>query len=201
MVERLLTLPPVSTIRLLLLPGSLRAGSTNVAVLRTAAEHAGPGIETSLYQGARGLPHFTPDDDPEGGPVHPAVTALRTALHEADAVLICTPEYAGALPGSFKNVLEWTVGDASAYRKPAAWINASSAAAPTGGAGAHDSLRRVLGYVGAEIVEDAVVRLPVERAAVGADGLIGDPQICERIASVVATLATHVEKRGSQAAP
>lgn len=182
----------MSPARILLLPGCLRAGSTNVAVLRTVAAVAPPEIETTFYDGAAGLPHFSPDDDPDGGPVHPAVEELRAALRIADAVLICTPEYAGALPGSFKNVLEWTVGDASTYRKPVAWINASSTAAPTGGADAHDSLRKVLGYVGADIVEDAVVRLPVPRAAVGADGLVSDPAIRDRVASVVAALAARV---------
>lgn len=180
------------TVRILLLSGSLRAGSTNAAVLRTAAAVAPPGVETATYEGAAGLPHFNPDDDPDGGPVHPSVVALREALRAADGVLVCTPEYAGALPASFKNVLEWTVGDASSYRKPVAWINASSLAAPTGGADAHDSLRKVLGYVGADIVEDAVIRLPVERAGVGADGRLGDPALRERIGGVLAALAAHV---------
>ena len=77
---------------------------------------------------------------------------------------------AGALPGALKNLLEWTVGDASTYRKPVAWINASGPAAPTGGAHAHDSLRKILSYVDADIVEDACVRIPLTREAVGADG-------------------------------
>lgn len=178
-----------------MLPGSLRSGSTNAAVLRTAAAVAEAGVEATFYDGAASLPHFSPDDDPDGGPVHPAVDVLRSELWAADAVLICTPEYAGALPGSFKNVLEWTVGDASAYRKPVAWINASSIAAPTGGADAHDSLRKVLNYVGADIAEDAVLRLPVPRAAVGPDGTIDDPEIRDRVASVVDVLVTHARNR------
>lgn len=131
-----------------MLSGSLRAGSTNAAVSRTAAAVAPPTIEVAVYDGIASLPHFNPDDDPDGGPVHPAVEVLRSSVRKADAILICTPEYAGALPGAFKNVLEWTVGDASTYGKPVAWVNASSPAAPTGGADAHDSLRKVLGYVG-----------------------------------------------------
>jgi chromate reductase, NAD(P)H dehydrogenase (quinone) len=177
---------------ILLLSGSLRDGSVNTSVLRTARAVAPEGVVATLYGGMASLPHFNPDDDPDGGPVHSAVSELREALHAADAVLICTPEYAGALPGSFKNVLEWTVGDASTYRKPVAWINASSAAAPTGGADAHESLRKVLGYVGADIVEAAVVRLPVPRTAIGADGLIGDPAIRDAITASLAALAAHV---------
>jgi NAD(P)H-dependent FMN reductase len=128
----------------LLISGSLREGSTNGAVLRTAAELAGDGVTTTLYGGMAKLPHFNPDDDREGEPVHVAVADLRAQIAAADAVLLCTPEYAGALPGSLKNLLEWTVGDGGTYRKPIAWINASGPAAPTGGADAHDSLRKVL---------------------------------------------------------
>ena len=176
-------------IRLLLISGSLRDGSTNTAVLRTAAEVAGDGVTTTLYRGMGDLPHFNPDDDREGEQVHPAVADLRAAIAAADALLLCTPEYAGALPGAFKNLLEWTVGDGGTYDKPIAWINASGPAAPTGGADAHDSLRKVLGYVHANIVEEACARIPVTRDAVGRDGTLTDPSVRERIAHVVRALA------------
>ncbi|HEV7774573.1 MAG TPA: NADPH-dependent FMN reductase [Conexibacter sp.] len=175
--------------RILLISGSLRGGSTNTALLRTAREVAPAGVATVLYEGMAGLPHFNPDDDAEGMPVHSAVAALRAAIHEADVLLLSTPEYAGALPGSFKNLLEWTVGDASTYRKPVAWVNTSGSAAPTGAADAHDSLRKVLGYVHAEIVEEACAWIPVPRGAVGADGLIVDVEIRSQVADVLAALA------------
>ena len=107
-----MSIDPVS---LLLVSGSLRAGSTNAAVLRTAAALAPDGVETVLYGGMAELPHFNPDDDAEGQPLHPAVAAMRDAVARADALLVCTPEYAGALPGALKNLLEWTVGDAGTY--------------------------------------------------------------------------------------
>ncbi|MFL5912110.1 MAG: NADPH-dependent FMN reductase [Gaiellaceae bacterium] len=158
----------------LLLCGSLRAGSTNEAVLRTAAEMAPDSVETVLYVGAANLPLFNPDDDAEGAPVNEAVAEMRRHVGAADAILICTPEYAGALPAAMKNVLEWTVGDAGTYGKPVAWINASGPAAPTGAADAHESLRKVLGYVGANIVEEACARVPVSRGAVGEEGTVTD---------------------------
>lgn len=178
--------------RILLVSGSLRSGSTNSALLRTARVVAPEGVETVLYEGMGGLPHFNPDDDAEGLPVEPHVAELRKALADADAVLVSTPEYAGALPGSFKNLLEWTVGDGGTYEKPVAWVNTSGPAAPTGAADAHDSLRKVLGYVSAEIVEDACVRIPVARGAIGSDGLIDDAGIRAEVATVLGTLARHV---------
>ena len=145
-------------------------------------------MKTTLYEGMGDLPHFNPDDDREGGPVHAAVAQLRAAVASADALLLCTPEYAGALPGALKNLLEWTVGDAGTYNKPIAWINASGPAAPTGGADAHDSLGKVLGYVHADIVEAACVRIPLTRDAVGPDGTITGPALREQIADALHVL-------------
>lgn len=85
--------------RLLLVSGSTRAASTNTAALRTVQAVAPEGVTTVLYDGLSRLPAFSPDD--ENGP-DPAVTELRQRLTDADAVLFCTPEYAGTLPGSFK---------------------------------------------------------------------------------------------------
>ncbi len=186
----------VGPVRILLVSGSLRAGSTNTALLRTARAVAPPGVEAVIYDGLGTLPWFNPDDDPEGGPVHPAVAQLRAQLAAADAVLFCTPEYAGALPGSFKNLLDWTVGGGETYGMPAGWINVSGPAAPTGGAGAHDSLRSVLTYTGTDVVDAACVRLPVSRSAVGPDGLVEEPTIRAGVAAVLAALADRARPAG-----
>jgi chromate reductase len=109
-----------------------------------------------------------------------------------DAVLICTPEYAGGLPGSFKNLLDWTVGGGEVYGKPVAWINASSVAAPTGGADAHESLRKVLTYAGADIVDAACARIPVSRTDVDETGRISDDGLRAKIGAAVAELVAAV---------
>jgi chromate reductase len=185
----------LASVSLLLVSGSLRAGSTNGAVLRTAEALAPEGVETVLSSGMAELPHFNPDDDAEGQPLHAAVAAMRDAMARADALLVCTPEYAGALPGALKNLLEWTVGDAGTYEKAVGWINAAGPAAPTGAADAHASLRKVLGYVGADVVEAACRRIPVTRQDVGDDGLITSPEARAAIQMTVTALGDHVRRR------
>jgi NAD(P)H-dependent FMN reductase len=184
--------------RILLVSGSLRGGSTNTAALTTARVVAPDGIDAVAYDGLARLPHFNPDDDPPGGPVPEAVSELRAAVGAADAVLFCTPEYAGSLPGSFKNLLDWTVGGGEMYGKPVAWINVSGAQAPTGGAGAHDALRAVLGYTGSEIVESACARIPLSREAIGPDGAVSDEDVRSEIARVLLALAEHAASRGDR---
>ena len=179
-------------VHLLLVSGSLREGSTNTALVRTAAAIAPAAIATSTYEGLGGLPHFNPDDDAEGVAVPATVAALRAELGAADAVLFCTPEYAGALPGSFKNMLEWTVGGHEIYRLPAAIVNA---AAPGRGVNADESLRKVLGYVGADLAEEASVRLFVDRAAIGEDGLVAGEEFRAGLLAALEALAAHVRQR------
>lgn len=179
----------MATTRVLLISGSLRDGSTNTAVLRTARAQAAPGVEATLAAGLDALPHFNPDADAEGAALPPPVVGLRRAVGAADAVLVCTPEYAGALPAVLKNLLEWTIGDGGLYGKPVAWINCSGPAAPTGGADAHDSLAKVLRYAGAATVTDACARIPLGRGDVGPDGLVAK---ADAVAAITAALAALV---------
>jgi chromate reductase len=171
--------------KVLAISGSLRTGSTNSALLNAAVALEEPGIAVTLFEGMDDLPHFNPDHDVE--PLPSAVAHLRASTAAADALLFCTPEYAGALPGSFKNLLDWSVGATDGiYEKPVAWVNASSS--PTGAANAHASLRIVLGYVGARIVEDACVHIPVLRSAVDSHNMITDQATLQAIADALAAL-------------
>ena len=181
---------------LLLLTGSTRAGSVNTAVLRTAAALAGPDVGTDLYDGLAGLPAFDPDLDVE--PLPGPVAGLRARIGAADAVLVCTPEYAGGMPGSFKNLLDWTVGGMEIHGRPVAWINAASVAAPTGAAGTHAGLAAFFGYVGGQVVEDACARIPLGRGDIGPDGLVADPGARESIAAVLTTLRRAAPPRAGR---
>jgi NAD(P)H-dependent FMN reductase len=172
-------------VRLLLVSGSTRGASTNTAALRTAAGLAPPGVAATLYDGLSHLPAFNPDEE-EHGPVHPAVAHLREQLAAAEAVLFCTPEYAGTLPGSLKNLLDWTVGNGDLVDKPVAWV---SVAAPGRGGGALATLQTVLAYVTADVVEAACRHLPVARGSVGPDGTLADPQVGAALAEILAALA------------
>jgi NAD(P)H-dependent FMN reductase len=176
----------VMAVRVALVSGSTRAGSTNTAALRTAAALEVPGVAAVAWARLVDLPAFVPDDS-ASPPA--AVVALQELLAAADAVVFCTPEYAGTLPGSFKNAIDWLVGSGELYRKPVAWINVG---APGRGAGAEATLATVLGYVDADVIDAACVRIPVARDAVGADGHVRDPEIRARLAAQLATVAAHV---------
>ncbi len=176
-------------VSVLLICGSVRQGSSNAAALATAAAVAPAGITTSRFAGLHGLPYFDPDrdtNDSDRDPLPEPVVALRAAVAAADALLFSTPEYAGALPGALKNLLEWTVGGIETTDKPCGWLNISTA--PAGAAGAHAELRTVLTYTGAWVVDAACVRLPVGRNAIE-NGLVTGADTRAAIADALTTLA------------
>jgi NAD(P)H-dependent FMN reductase len=175
--------------RVLLISGSLRVASANTAALRTMRAAAPSGVVATLYDDLARLPHFNPDDDNDR--LDDTVAALRTTVRSADALVFSVPEYAGALPGSFKNLLDWLIGDdqpRSIYEKPVAWINTSA----RGAALAHEQLRIVLGYAHAIIVEPACVHVPLSTAAIDENGLVTDRALVARIVHPLEVLARHL---------
>jgi chromate reductase len=148
--------------RILGLSGSLRAGSSNSAVLRLAARIAPSTMQIELYDGLNTLPYFNPDldralDDPA---LPPAVRKLRAAIVEADALLISSPEYAHGVAGMFKNALDWLVGGAEMPHKRVALINTSPHATH-----AIAALEETLRTMSVRLVDDACLAIALPRGA------------------------------------
>lgn len=92
-------------IRLLGIAGSLREGSYNLALLRAAAALAPSDCELEVVS-IRGIPLYDGDVETQAG-IPAAVQALKARLLGADGLLLGTPEYNGAIPGPFKNAIDW----------------------------------------------------------------------------------------------
>ncbi len=101
--------------------GSTRAQSANLKLLRAIAEMTKDLFCIEIFEGLAQLPHFNPDLSIENTPDE--VVAFRQKIAEADAVLVCTPEYVFSMPGSLKNALEWTVSTVVFSGKPAGLIS------------------------------------------------------------------------------
>jgi len=171
-----------------MISGSVREGSVNSAVLATAAELLPSGMTAVVYDGLEDLPHFNPDTDRD--PLPRSVAELRRLIDESSALLFSTPEYAGAMPGALKNLLEWTVGGTETTGKPTGWINPSSM--PNRAAGTYASLRIVLDYTDADIVDEACADIPVPRALIGNDGIVHDEEIRSRISRITRALSEAI---------
>lgn len=168
--------------RVLAVSGSLRAKSVNTAALLAMREITPPEWELALFGGVGGLPHFNPDLDTEAPPA--TVIAWRDAVQTADVLLLCTPEYAHGLPGSFKNALDWLVSFEGFVNKPVAVI-----AARPGGEHAQASLREILRVMNARPLDDASVTLPLTSNNHDAASLLSQAVVRERLQHCLARIA------------
>ncbi|HHB81818.1 MAG TPA: NAD(P)H-dependent oxidoreductase, partial [Aliiroseovarius sp.] len=106
---------------MLAISGSLRAASTNTALLHALALSAPPSVRVELFDGLAGLPAFSPDL--EGAATPQPVRRFAARIQAADGVVISCPEYARALPGAFKNAIDWLVSRDEIVSKPVALLH------------------------------------------------------------------------------
>ena len=150
--------------KIIAISGSLRAQSSNAALLHGAARVAPEGVQIVMYEGVGELPHFNPDLDAEDAEPPVRVRELRELLIGADAMLISSPEYAHGVPGAFKNLLDWLVSTGELVGKPVALLNAS----PAGGEYAQDAILETLRTMNWRVVDEASRLKPfVRRRIVG----------------------------------
>lgn len=140
--------------KILAISGSLRAASTNTALLRAAQRLAPAGLVITLYDGLGHLPIFNPDDDGEPAPV--LVRDFRRRLRDCDGLLIACPEYAHGVPGGIKNALDWVVGSGELVGKPTGLLHASPRSEISRGA-----LAEILVTMSARLVAGATATVPL----------------------------------------
>lgn len=166
--------------KILAMSGSLRAASSNTNVLLAAMRLAPPDVEISLYRGMAELPHFNPDVETVSVP--PVVEVLRNQVQEAGALLVCCPEYAHGVPGSFKNALDWLVG-IGLNGKPVGLINASPRSTYV-----HASLIEILKIMGGDMVEGALVTVPLMGRPLDDAAIAANPEFSATLRSGLAAL-------------
>lgn len=166
--------------------GSLRASSTNLALLKAARPLTPSGMTViSIVDGAM-VPHFSPDyDSPE---LIPSTAAhWRQLAGTADGLILSTPEYAGGLPGTFKNALDWLVGEPRFYRKPIAIFCASDRSRR-----GQEALRLSLSTMSADIVESACISMSLLGRS---NSELDKPQHRERILTALSSFAAAIAAR------
>jgi chromate reductase len=164
----------VGKINILAISGSTRKQSSNLNLIKAFAEIGSDAFTVSIFQGLTEIPHFNSDLDNENPPGN--VTEFRDQLKEADAILICTPEYAMGVPGTLKNALDWTVSSMEFSHKPVALITASSS-----GEKAHASLLGTLLVIEARVTENTQLLVPFVKTKVNAAGEIIHAETFEKV--------------------
>lgn len=170
-------------IKIFAISGSLRASSSNTSLLKAIANIAPSNVVINIYDGLDSMPYFSPERDTPNA--HPAVEDLRKQIQQADAVIICTPEYAFGVPGALKNALDWTVSSGDFSKKPLALISASPLA--SGADKAHAALMLTFKALDAIITEETKLIIPVVYKKLSAD-VITDQETKQQLNSLLDAL-------------
>lgn len=151
---------------LLAICGSTAANSSNLKLIHYIAQQFSDLFNTHISDSIAHLPHFNPDqtEDPPK-----AVTDFLQAIATADAVLICTPEYAMGVPGTLKNAIDWSVSTIVFSQKPTALITASSL-----GKQGHAALMETLHIIECNISEETELIISSIKTKINQEGLITD---------------------------
>lgn len=171
---------------ILAISGSLRANSSNTALLQAAAILTPPNVRISFYRGIGDLPHYNPDREDE--PIA-TVKELRERIKGAAGILICSPEYARGIPGVLKNALDWLVGGVEIVRKPVAVINASPHSVH-----ADAALKLILETMSADVIAHASVTVPVRGRKISAEEMAVDAAIAVPLRAAMGVFAAAMEK-------
>lgn len=139
-------------------------------------------LEIEIFPSVGDLPHFNdPKEIPE------SVINFRNKIRLANALLICTPEYAFGVPGALKNALDWTVGSGEFVGKPVSLITASSQ-----GEKGHAALLLILTALSAKVIDEASLLISFVRSKLDDVGQINDPILSEKLQRAIDAIQKNI---------
>jgi chromate reductase len=175
-------------VKILAVSGSLRAGSSNGALLRALPLVSLPGLDFTFREPLDALPFFNPDVEEAGPP--PPVVRWRGEIRDHAALVVCSPEYAHGVPGVLKNALDWLVGGTEIHGKPIAVIQTSLPSTA-----AHASLVEVLTVMGGRVVPEASVGVVLRGRKLDEEGIASDPALSGLLREAMRALAAAAGPR------
>ena len=178
------------TFQVVTLAGSLRARSTNGALLEAAGLLAPTGLKLVPYRELSILPHFNADLETAETGLPPAVSRLRHLIGATDAIIISSPEYAGGVPGALKNALDWLVGGPEFPNKPVALFNASARSLH-----AQAALRLILETMSGVLVDSASITVPLLGQMTSGSEIVRDRAAADLVEGALAALLAHLVAR------
>ncbi|GMI73253.1 NADPH:quinone oxidoreductase [Hibiscus trionum] len=169
--------------------GSLRKGSYNRGLIRTALEISKESINgiKMEYVDISPLPMLNTDLEVDGK-FPPLVEAFRNKILESDSILFASPEYNYSLTAPLKNAIDW------ASRPPNVWGDKAaaivSAGGGFGGARSHYHLRQIGIYIDLHFINKPEFYLNAFQppAKFDSEGNLIDPASKERIKEVLLAL-------------
>jgi chromate reductase, NAD(P)H dehydrogenase (quinone) len=167
--------------KILAIVGSATENSSNHRLVKYLMKTSSEDFEWMTIGDLKDLPHFNPIRTDENTPA--SVVKLRSMISEADAVVICTPEYIFGIPSGLKNALEWCVSTTVFSKKIVGLITASA-----NGKMASDELTLIMTTLGATVSEQTTLLVEGVRGKFSGEGELIDELIKHRLRNFVVAL-------------
>jgi chromate reductase, NAD(P)H dehydrogenase (quinone) len=175
--------------RIVIVPGSNRAGARSLVVARLAEQACRTaGCETDLLSLELGPEFLAPT---AYRMPTPGITALVGRFLAADGVIFVVPEYNGSYPGVLKLFIDQLPYPQGFDRRPCAFIGLASGT--SGALRAVEHLQAVAGYRNAYQYPQRLFLAGVEKLLT-ADGALMDAKLAERLNGLCSGFAGFVRK-------
>jgi chromate reductase len=184
----------MNKVKVLGVAGSLRKGSYNRALLRTAQEVAPEEMEIETFD-LSDIPSFNADVEAQGVPE--PVSAFKQAIQNAHGLLIATPEYNYSIPGVLKNALDWASrppGQSPLNNKPVAILGASMGMGGTIRAQSH--LRQVFCFTESYVMIKPEIYVARAQDKFDAEGHLTDEKTREFLQKFLAAFVEWIKRFG-----
>lgn len=157
---------------ILAISGSLRAASSNTAILHAMGELAtAANLRVTQYTALADLPAFNPDIEEQ---MLPPVHHWRQHLRDANALVISSPEYIHGVPGALKNAIDWVVGSNELMGKPVLLLSSANRATYV-----RESLAEILRTAGTRLVRGHAITAHLPNNKVTARDILADADLTD----------------------
>lgn len=164
--------------KILAIIGSAGSGSANLKLVEEIARMTANDFEITIYTHLKMLPHFEPELSANNPPEE--IIAFRNAVHQADGLIISTPEYIFSIPGGLKNALEWCISTTVFENKPTALITASAS-----GQKGHEQLQLIMKTAMAKFSEETSLLIPGIKGKISEDGKLKDEDVIIKVEKLI----------------
>ncbi len=147
--------------------GSASRNSANEKLVSNLAILTKDVFILNIFKELKTLPHFDPELSAADTPIE--VTEFRKNIKNADAVIICTPEYIFSIPSGLKNGIEWCVSTTVFSNKPIGLITASLS-----GEKGHEELQLIMKTLMAKFTDETTLLIRGIKSKINESGQITD---------------------------
>lgn len=166
--------------------GSASENSANQRLVEFLADSSKNEFNWIVFNELKSLPHFDPELSANNPPEE--IIIFRKQIEQADAILICTPEYVFSIPSGLKNAIEWCVSTTVLSDKPCGLITASAQ-----GEKGHAELQLILKTLMANFTNETTLLISGIKGKFDSSGNMNDPETLSRLNSFFAAFISLVK--------